>query len=70
MSNKEKNICWSSHFKKTLKITKKESKLSPLGKSLFKKPANLKKLLNNYSQPPNKNKQSKKTRTLWKSWPT
>ena len=56
MQNKEKektnnkNIYWSSQFKKILKFTKKESKLFPLGKISFTKPENLRKLLNNYSQ--------------------
>ena len=44
-----KNIYWSSQFKKILKFTKEESKLFPLGKVSFTKPANLRQLLNNYS---------------------
>ena len=44
-----KSIYWSSQFKKILKFTKEESKLFPLGKVSFKKPANLRQLLTNYS---------------------
>ena len=54
------NIYWSSQFKKILKFTNEESKLFPLGKVAFTKPANLRQLLNNYSQIA-KEQQQKKT---------
>ena len=77
--NKEKiynkNIYWSSQFKNILKFTKEESKLFPLGKISFTKPANLRKLLNNYSQIAKQkqaktisSKKCKKCAPFWKSW--
>ena len=47
---KNKNVYWSTQFKKLLSFTKEETKLFPSGKISFKKPASLRKLLNNYSQ--------------------
>ena len=48
--SKNKSIYWFSQFNKISKLTKEESKFFPLGKTSFTKPANLRQLLNNYSQ--------------------
>ena len=39
-------VYWSSQFKKLLKFTKEEAKFFPLGKISFRKPLNLRQLLN------------------------
>ena len=47
---KNENVYWSTQFKKLLGFTKEETKLFPLGKISFTKPASLRKLLNSFSQ--------------------
>ena len=47
---KNKDVYWSTQFKKDLRFSKVESKLLPLGTISFTKPASLRKLLDNYSQ--------------------
>ena len=50
VKKKNKNIYWSSQFKKLLKFTKEEAKLFPLGKISFRKSLNLRQLLNTSSK--------------------
>ena len=68
-----KNIYWSSQFKKLLEFTKEEAKLFPLGKISFRKPVNLRQLLNTSSkiakqkQMTISSKKMQQTLTMWKS---
>ena len=47
---KNKNVYWSTQFKKILRFTNEETKLFLFGKISFTKPVSLRKLLNNCSQ--------------------